>query len=136
MSDALTLPGFKVAALLVAAGRGARVKSIGLPKQFRPVGGLPLLSRTLDRFLSHPLITDVLCVIHPDDKDHYRDAAERCAHGNKLRAPVPGGATRQESVFEGLKALSDSDLVLIHDGVRPFVSEGEIASLVDVLRVD
>ena len=107
------------AALVVAAGRGQRMEG-AVPKQYRPLGSLTVLRHTIDQLLRHARIDLVQAVIHPDDLDLYEDAV----HGLELPAPVIGGAARQESVWLGLEALAGNEPrdVLIHDGVRPFVS--------------
>ncbi|MDF1846158.1 MAG: bifunctional 2-C-methyl-D-erythritol 4-phosphate cytidylyltransferase/2-C-methyl-D-erythritol 2,4-cyclodiphosphate synthase [Parvibaculaceae bacterium] len=118
----------RVVALIVAAGRGTRAGE-GLPKQYRSVGGVPILARTLSAFSSHPGIESVLAVIHPDDRAHY----DRCTEDlPKLLPPVAGSATRQASVLAGLEALADVDPshVLIHDGARPFAAPEEIDQVV------
>ena len=110
-------------ALVVASGRGERFGS-GRPKQYHPLAGTPVLRHSLARFVAHPRIDAVRAVIHLDDQDLYREAAA----GLDLVPAVPGGATRQDSVRLGLESLADQspDLVLVHDGVRPLVSEAVI----------
>ncbi len=112
------------AALIVAAGRGQRFGG-NLPKQYAPLRGEKLLSRTLRAFNSHPKINRIVVAIHPDDADSFAEAAK----GFVKVTAVHGGATRQDSVRLGLEALADAapDLVLIHDGARPMVS----ATLID-----
>lgn len=122
----------KIAALIVAAGRGTRAGG-ELPKQYATAGGAPVLQHTLLAFLSHEAISDVQVVIHPDDSALYQE----CVPGGaaKLWPPVNGGATRQASVQAGLEALSalKPDLVLIHDAARPFVSASTITDVVHAL---
>lgn len=112
----------KAAALIVAAGRGTRVG--GGPKQYRLLGGKPVLRRTVEAFLRHPEIDTVRCVIHPDDASEYAAAVD----GLVLLDPVAGGRSRQDSVRMGLESLEDiaPDIVLIHDAARPFVSAAVI----------
>jgi 2-C-methyl-D-erythritol 4-phosphate cytidylyltransferase / 2-C-methyl-D-erythritol 2,4-cyclodiphosphate synthase len=114
-----------VAAVIVAAGRGERAGA-NIPKQYRPIGGEPMIRATLRAFLAHPRIDFVQPVINPNDRDAYRRAI---AGLKDLLPPVAGGATRQASVFAGLEALASRSpgLVLIHDAARPFVS----AALID-----
>src|SRR5262249_19238310 len=114
-----------VAAVIVAAGRGERAGA-SLPKQYRPLGGEPMIRATLRAFLAHPRIDFVQPVINPNDRDSYQDAI---AGLKELLPPVAGGATRQASVRAGLEALASHSpgLVLIHDAARPFVS----AALID-----
>ena len=114
-----------VAAVVVAAGRGERAGA-SIPKQYRPVGGEPMIRATLRAFLGHPRIDFVQPVINPNDRGTYK----RAIGGLKnLLPPVAGGATRQASVLAGLEGLASHGpgLVLIHDAARPFVS----AALID-----
>ncbi|RMF11769.1 MAG: bifunctional 2-C-methyl-D-erythritol 4-phosphate cytidylyltransferase/2-C-methyl-D-erythritol 2,4-cyclodiphosphate synthase [Alphaproteobacteria bacterium] len=110
--------------LIVAAGRGVRAGG-GLPKQYRPLAGQPVLRHTLRNFLDCKGIDAVLVVIHPDDRAFYELAIEGLDM-SRLLPPVPGGASRQESVRCGLEALSRQDpqplRVLIHDAARAMVS--------------
>lgn len=123
------MPG--TVALIVAAGRGLRAGG-RMPKQYREVGGVPVLRRTLQAFLTHPAIDQVIVTIAADDS-RYSDVAPHNAPS--LLAPVIGGETRQESVRRGLEALVDlsPDRVLIHDGARPFVSPAVISRVVAAL---
>lgn len=108
-----------VAALIVAAGRGVRSGG-GLPKQYRMVGGQPVVRLSISRFLQHSGVRQVQAVIHPDDRALFDEAT----HGLHLPAPASGGSTRQISVRAGLEALAGSkpDIVLVHDAARPFLS--------------
>jgi len=117
----LAEPPLKVAAIIVAAGRGSRFGGAA-PKQYAPLGGRAVLTRTLAAFLDHPAITAAQVVIHPEDEAAYARAVAGLLP-SKLRPPVAGGATRQASVLNGLEALAGSgvDIVLIHDAARPFV---------------
>ncbi|WP_027233306.1 bifunctional 2-C-methyl-D-erythritol 4-phosphate cytidylyltransferase/2-C-methyl-D-erythritol 2,4-cyclodiphosphate synthase [Phyllobacterium sp. UNC302MFCol5.2] len=112
----------RVAAVIVAAGRGERAgQSVEGPKQYRKIGGEAVLAHTLRAFLECPLIDDVIVVIHKEDDTLFTQAlGDRAGHV----VAVTGGPTRQESTRLGLLALKDisPDHVLIHDGVRPFIS--------------
>lgn len=127
-----------IAALIVAAGRGSRAASVGAaPKQYALIGGRPVLSETIAVFARHPNIDAIQVVIHPDDRPHYQAAvADTCT--DKLRMPIPGGATRQASVRAGLEALAAQgeapDIVLIHDAARPFVAAETIAAVIAALE--
>jgi 2-C-methyl-D-erythritol 4-phosphate cytidylyltransferase/2-C-methyl-D-erythritol 2,4-cyclodiphosphate synthase len=121
---------WNAAAVVVAAGRGIRIGG-DTPKQYRRVGGQAVLTRTLAALAAHPGIARIQPVIAPDAADFYRaclddlDAATR----DKLAEPVPGGATRQQSVRAGLEALDGADapdLVLVHDAARPHVDRALI----------
>lgn len=111
----------RIGMVVVAAGRGERAgASQEGPKQYRNVGGQPVLRRTLEVFAAHASISEIVVAIHPDDADLY--AAATSGLGGTIRA-ISGGSTRQASTRLGLLALKDGnvDHVLIHDGVRPFV---------------
>ncbi len=118
-------------ALIVAGGRGSRAGGAS-PKQYQSLNGATVLAQTVRRFLGHPSIDDVCVVIHPDDRTAYDAAVQDL----DLMAPVLGGATRQESVLNGLRALKGAapDLVAIHDAARPFVSADTIARTVEAAR--
>ena len=114
------------AVVIVAAGKGERAGG-GVPKQYRPIAGRPLLAWTLAPFLRHPRIGAVQIVIDPAQADLFAQATA----GLDLPPPVPGGSDRQGSVLAGLEALQERghDKVMIHDAARPFVT----ASLIDRL---
>lgn len=120
-----------IAALIVAAGRGVRAGA-GLPKQYQPIGGKPLLAHTIAAFAGHGAIDLIRVVIHPDDRALYTQAAA----GFDLAEPIAGGPTRQASVRLGLEALASDrpSHVLIHDGARPFVSAAVIDRVLDGLK--
>lgn len=106
-------------ALIVAAGRGERVPG-DTPKQYRELLGKPVLRWAAEAFARHKGVSRVQVVISGRDDTHYRKAVE----GLSLPPPVAGGATRQDSVRNGLEALAAGApaRVLIHDGARPLVS--------------
>lgn len=123
----------RIGAVIVAAGRGERAgQSAEGPKQYRRIGGVPVIRRTLEAFLAHPRIDAVAVAIHADDAALFAEAAGALA--DKVIA-VPGGATRQVSTRLALLALRDIELdaVLIHDGVRPFVDATLIDRVIDGL---
>ena len=113
----------KVAAVVVAAGRGLRAGG-DLPKQYRCILGEPMIRPSLAALAGHNGISAVQPVIHADDAALFRAAVA----GIDLLPPVHGGASRQASVRAGLRALEGHrpDLVLVHDAARPFASEALI----------
>ncbi len=119
----------KVAALIVAAGKGERAGA-GVPKQYRPLAGVPMLRRSIAAFARHPAVTMVQAVIGEADHERYIAATE----GFDLLLPVAGGNSRQHSVLHGLMALAAHrpDLVLIHDAARPLVSPALIDRVIAV----
>lgn len=122
----------KIGAVVVAAGRGERAGySVEGPKQYRSVGGLPVIYRTLRTFLAHSQIDRIVVAIHADDAGLFAQAAGDLADSVKV---VIGGPTRQASTRLALKALEGDgfDAVLVHDAVRPFVD----ATLIDRVIAD
>jgi len=101
-------------ALIVAAGRGERLGG-GIPKQFRLLGGKPLVRRAVEALRSHPAIRSVRVVIGAGQQEL---AAEALA-GLELGQLIEGGAERADSVRAGLATI-DGDAVLVHDAARPF----------------
>ena len=118
-----------ITALIVAAGNGERFGG-DVPKQYMPLLGKPVLRRSIDAFINHPLISDILVVINAAHKDLYRDAVQ----GLRLPPPVIGGKTRQESARKGLKKIGKNGYVLIHDAARPLVSAELITALCTRLK--
>lgn len=110
----------KIAALIVAGGRGERAGG-GIAKQYRAVLGLPLLAWTARALSANSHIGSVQLVIGKNDRQQYDLALD----GLTSLAPATGGQTRQESVLAGLEALGATrpDFVLIHDAARPLVSQ-------------
>jgi 2-C-methyl-D-erythritol 4-phosphate cytidylyltransferase/2-C-methyl-D-erythritol 2,4-cyclodiphosphate synthase len=109
--------------VVVAAGRGERAgASVEGPKQYRRIGGRPVLWHTLRHLLDWPRTGPIVVVIHPDDQSLF-DAVRAQLPGDAPVFCISGGATRQISVRKGLKALEPHGIshVLIHDGVRPFL---------------
>ncbi|CAO3406599.1 bifunctional 2-C-methyl-D-erythritol 4-phosphate cytidylyltransferase/2-C-methyl-D-erythritol 2,4-cyclodiphosphate synthase [Azospirillum largimobile] len=118
-------------ALIVAGGSGQRFGA-ERPKQYLDLAGKPVLRRTVESFLSHPQVTGVRVVIDPA----WRDAYDAAVSGLGLPDPVAGGASRQESVRNGLEALAADgapDLVLIHDAARPLIDEATIGAVIAAL---
>ena len=115
-----------MAVVIVAAGRGDRAGSAGGPKQYRWIGGKPILLRTLEVFARHRAIGSIVAVIHPDDQLLFTEAVGPV---KERVTAIIGGATRQDSVRLGLEALQGASphTVLIHDAARPFAD----AALID-----
>ena len=126
-----------VHALIPAAGCGRRMGADG-NKQYLELGDRPILAHTLARLAALEVI-DALHVIVPEDERHYcRDQVVERFGLAKVRSVVAGGAERQDSVRHGLAACgaADDDLVLIHDGVRPFFPAAQIAPLLAAAAAD
>jgi 2-C-methyl-D-erythritol 4-phosphate cytidylyltransferase/2-C-methyl-D-erythritol 2,4-cyclodiphosphate synthase len=121
--------GVGVAALLVAAGRGIRAGR-SVPKQYAALGGQPVLRYSVQALLSHRSIDILQVVIGENDQPLYEEAVRGF---DRVLAPTVGGATRQQSVRNGLEALAPlaPKRVLVHDGARPFPSRHLVSRLLD-----
>ena len=116
----------KADAVIVSAGKGHRFME-GKMKQFHFLAGKPILAHTLDKFETCPLIHSILLVVGQEDMDFCLKEVIEKYKFRKVSQIVPGGKRRQESVKNGIDALpKDTDIVAIHDGVRPFVTKAMI----------
>ncbi|RRB00973.1 2-C-methyl-D-erythritol 4-phosphate cytidylyltransferase [Larkinella rosea] len=108
-------------AIIVAGGSGSRM-GLDSPKQFLPIGGLPILMHTIRRFRSYSADLQIIVVL-PEIQIPVWEALCRQYRFLEPIVVVPGGATRFQSVQNGLaQILNDDGLVTVHDGVRPFVT--------------
>jgi 2-C-methyl-D-erythritol 4-phosphate cytidylyltransferase len=116
----------KADAIIVSAGKGQRFME-GKKKQFYLLADKPILAHTLDQFETCPLIRSALLVVSEEDMDYtLKEIVEKYKY-RKIAQIVPGGKRRQDSVKNGIDALAKSvDIVMIHDGVRPFVTRAMI----------
>lgn len=124
----------RIYALLMASGRGERMGT-ELPKAYLPLNGKPMLGFALDCFLTHPAISGVAAVIHPEHLTFYQTITGH----EKLLPPIMGSAdSRQMSVLLGLRALAPfcPDYVLIHDAARPELQAEDLTAVLDGLASD
>lgn len=122
-----------VSSIILAAGSGKRMgKSIN--KVFLDLDGRPVLFYSIRAFQEHPLVDEIILVMKEEEIETYREAIMGFGF-SKIRAVVPGGKERMHSVREGIAQVSaGSELVLIHDGARPFVSNQIIRDAVAFAR--
>lgn len=126
-------------ALIPAAGVGARMGA-GFPKQYMPVNDKPMLLHVLDTFAVAAQIAHVYLVVSADD-GYIDEVLTVVPHlGERVTVLKNGGATRHESVLNGLRAMRDQindvDWVLVHDAARPGLTTDLIDKLVQTLRDD
>ena len=115
--------------VIVAAGRGVRFKS-NLPKILFPLDGIPVIEYSLRTFSMCSLIDEIVLVVNKQmmESDY---VSKWNGEFSKIREIVAGGACREESVFNGISRCSKKcDIILIHDGARPFVTESLISSVI------
>jgi len=109
-----------VSAVIAAGGKGRRMNS-SISKQFLNIKGRPILYYTLKKFERIDKIKSIILVVGADDIDFTREEIVKRYKFKKIKI-VQGGKERQDSVYNGLRELSpQTDIVVIHDGVRPFV---------------
>ncbi len=109
------------AALVTAAGVGKRMGGGG-PKQYLDLEGMPIAVRSLLAFSRHPKIDSIVLTVRPGDEDLCRSSLLEPFDLAKVVQIVAGGASRQASVFNGLKRVEHTDITAIHDAARPLVS--------------
>ena len=113
----------KIVAIVPAAGRGTRMNH-SLPKQYLPLGGKPIIARTFMVLENFPLIDEILPVVRNEEKEYCRREIIEKYNLTKVHQLVEGGEKRQNSVYNALEKIeADTNLVVIHDSVRPFVTE-------------
>jgi len=118
---------FSATAIIPAAGLGTRMK-LNQPKQFHQLGDAPILIHTIRAFLQNSHIDHIVVVIPSDRVKQTREMLAGYIEQHDQITLVAGGKRRQDSVQEGLKALDQrTDIVLVHDGARPFVSQAVIS---------
>ncbi len=124
--------------IILAAGVGQRMRNSGMPKQFLKLMGKPIVVYTLEKFETNPEIDGMIVVCHGSYLDYMNQLIEKYEI-HKVRKVIVGGNDRQSSVQRGLDTLSDlgaksDDIVLIHDGVRPLISEATIHENIRVAK--
>lgn len=108
-------------ALIVAGGKGLRMGA-ELPKQFLPIGGIPILMRTLEAFHRYDAKMQLILVLPREQQAYWQQLCRE--HGFSIEhRVVDGGETRFHSVKNGLAGVTEPGWVGVHDGVRPFVSQ-------------
>jgi 2-C-methyl-D-erythritol 4-phosphate cytidylyltransferase len=121
-----------VGVIVAAAGRGTRIGG-DLPKQFLPLQGVPILLRAVRPFASHPDVAQVVVVLAPADAES--PPAFLAEMEGEALAITAGGRERSDSVAAGLRALqAGCEIVLVHDGARPFVDRGVIDAVIAYAR--
>lgn len=120
------MTGFKTFALIPAAGMGKRMGA-SINKQYLQLGDVPIVARTISIFEQAPFIDGIFLVIPEEEIPYCREHVVEACGFRKVLEIIPGGKERQNSVMNGLNALQrlaqKDDVVLIHDGVRPFITQ-------------
>lgn len=126
-----------VTALIFAGGSGIRMNFQSKPKQFLQFYGKELIVYTLDNFQIHKEVDNIIIVCIKEWISYLEQIIKKY-HINKVLNIVPGGATGQESIYNGLKYLKEftdeNPIVLVHDGVRPFVNAELITKCINSVK--
>ncbi|MCE2414953.1 2-C-methyl-D-erythritol 4-phosphate cytidylyltransferase [Candidatus Poribacteria bacterium] len=113
----------KVCALIPAAGKGTRMAH-SVKKPYLKLAQKPILTHTIQQFEQNSAVDAIFVIVDRDDFRQCHDAVLHPYQFTKVQELVEGGETRQMSVYNGIRALSaDVDFVIVHDGVRPFVTD-------------
>ncbi len=117
----------KASVIITAAGMGKRMNS-KKNKQFLLLDSKPILSHTIEKFENNENISNIIIVINKNDKEIFQTEIQNKYNYKKIAAIIEGGKERQDSVFNGIKYLfekniieNSKDIILIHDGARPFI---------------
>jgi 2-C-methyl-D-erythritol 4-phosphate cytidylyltransferase len=123
--------------LVPAAGSGSRIGG-DIRKQYLELGDQPVLVQTLLRLAEHPQISVIHLIVPAEDVALCRTELVERYHLEKIGCVIAGGAERQDSVRNGLESCGalDQDVVLVHDGVRPFFPKEQIGPLVQLAAVE
>ena len=123
--------------LIFAGGAGRRMNSKSKPKQFLKLYGKEIIIHTLENFQNHPEVDNIVVVCIKDWITYLQKLLAQY-NMDKVRLIVAGGKTGQESIYNGLRALSDfapdDSIVLVHDGVRPFVTDTLISDCIKSVK--
>lgn len=112
-------------AIILGAGKGSRMK-LGYNKQFLELRNEPIIIRNIRAFENHCEIDEIYVVSSKDEINKFKKLIEKYDF-KKVRGIIEGGKERSDSVLNGLRGIDECDIVLIHDGARPFVSEDIIS---------
>lgn len=124
----------KVCAIILAAGKGLRMKA-GINKQFICIQEKPVLYYTLNAFAGNKFIDEIILVAAKDEIDYCKNEIVNKYSISKVTKVIEGGEERYNSVYNGLISLENCDIVLIHDGARPFVSNKIINEGIEFAKV-
>lgn len=119
----------KCVAIVLAGGRGSRMES-NIPKQYMTVGNYPLIYYSLKVF-EDSFIDEIVLVCAQADESYVKKEIVEKYNFKKIVKIVPGGKERYHSVFNGLDAIDSCDIVFIHDGARPFITEDILTKVLE-----
>lgn len=120
-----------ISVVIPAAGHGKRMKT-GVSKQYIEIDGMPILAITVSKFQKADFIDEIVLAVGEEEIGYVEKYIKERYGFDKIKKIVVGGKERQDSVFEGLKAVSnETDIIMIHDAVRPLIKEKDILRIVE-----
>jgi len=123
----------KTSVVIVAAGMGRRMGA-DTTKQLVEIGGKPILWHTLLAFQELDPIDDIIVVVRDEEMAFIKEHIIKAGKISKVSNVVAGGVERSDSVANGVGAVGDSQIIMIHDGARPFIEEKAICRLLDAME--
>lgn len=119
-------------AIILAAGYSKRI-NLKMPKQLVKIGARPLITYTLDVFQRHKAIDSIILVAPKKHIPKFNNLIKKYGY-EKIEQLCPGGSSRQQSVFKALRKVRNCDYVVIHDGVRPFITPEIISKVIEAAK--
>ncbi|PKM50107.1 MAG: 2-C-methyl-D-erythritol 4-phosphate cytidylyltransferase [Firmicutes bacterium HGW-Firmicutes-7] len=121
----------KIGVIIAAAGQGKRMKN-DVSKQYIEIDGKPIVAYTIEKFQKSNLVDEIILVVGENEIGYIEKYIKNRYNFTKVKSIVSGGKDRQDSVFEGIKVLSDDvDIILVHDGVRPMIDVEAIDYIIE-----
>lgn len=120
-----------IGVIVASAGQSKR---LGHNKVLMELGGKPVLLFSLEKFLRLDSLSELVIVVRPQDEGDVRDILSKAGISHPTIKIIHGGKERQDSVYRGLKMLTSSDVVMVHDGARPFISYDLIVKLIEEIE--
>ena len=123
-----------VSVIIAAAGVGKRMNS-SISKQYLCLMGKPILVHTIEAFEGAAMVDEIIIVVHPDELEYCKKEVVEPYYFKKISRVIIGGAERQESVYNGLKAVDERcTIAMVHDGARPLVTEELILKSIEHVK--
>ncbi len=123
-----------ISVIIAAAGSGSRMKKRKINKQYRMIGSKPMLSHTIKAFDDNPFVDEIIVIVKEEDIGYCNEIIVEPYGYRKVSHITDGGSERQDSIYKALKKVNrSSDIILIHDGARPFIEDRQINALIKYL---
>lgn len=118
----------RIFGVILAGGKGTRMGNVEKPKQFMEIGGKPILIHTVEKFVVHPALDEVIVLSPKQWINHTKDIIRKYIPIENKITVIEGGATRNETIMNSIRyieqtyGLTDDTIIITHDSVRPFIS--------------